>query len=402
MIVAMKSKNNNGGKKVRKHRGIHQIGGKAGKLKKGYKYSGKKLKSGKAEIIKVQVGGPIKRDNNNERLRKQLKDSLYIISPKDRYNEWKKIIPLYEYQVTNYFKDKKNSKFSKQEIKEKIEYMETNQPKMIKYEKKNNIVRDSVEMLKLYTMGQLKQEISEMTAKVYKIEEFITEVAIRIRFAKLNDEKLGKTPTLLAEAKVAKEEKYARLRIFINRKRVLEEQEKENDQQMERAFQQSNPQVITKKNKKTKKNKVSEMIVSEMIGGVTDELPQNMPRSLEKMIDAKKLKNEIVSMKEAYKNSTSTNQRADASQTIWFELLLSSGIPISDVIFLKANTLSEDKFDALINIYSSEPIKNYELKSLLKINKKMKQTIENPVNPNFVPGRELTLEERFERLRAGL
>ena len=276
--------------------------------------------------------------------------------------------------------------------------METNKPKMLKYER-NYYTKDSAEMINLYTKEQLEQEISEMTEKVFKIENFITEVAIRIRFAKLNDEKLGKTPTLLAEAKVAKEEKYARLRIFINRKRVLEEQEKENDQQMERAFQQSNPQVITKKNKKTKKNKVSEMI-----GGVTDELPQNMPRSLEKMIDAKKLKNEIVSMKEAYKNSASTNQRADASQTIWFELLLSSGIPISDVIFLKANTLSEDKFDALINIYSSEPIKNYQLKALLKINKKMKQIIENPneLTSNFVPGRELTLEERFERLMAGL
>ena len=42
----IKTKTNNIGKKVRKHRGIHQIGGKAGKLKKGYKYSGKKLKNG--------------------------------------------------------------------------------------------------------------------------------------------------------------------------------------------------------------------------------------------------------------------------------------------------------------------------------------------------------------------
>ena len=43
-----------GGKKVRKHKGIHQTGGKAGKLKKGYKYSGKKFKNGKAEIIKCK------------------------------------------------------------------------------------------------------------------------------------------------------------------------------------------------------------------------------------------------------------------------------------------------------------------------------------------------------------
>lgn len=41
-------------KSIRKHKGIHQIGGKAGKLKKGYKYSGKTLKNGKPQIIKVK------------------------------------------------------------------------------------------------------------------------------------------------------------------------------------------------------------------------------------------------------------------------------------------------------------------------------------------------------------
>lgn len=41
-------------KSIRKHRGIHQTGGKAGKLKKGYKYSGKTLQNGKPQIIKVK------------------------------------------------------------------------------------------------------------------------------------------------------------------------------------------------------------------------------------------------------------------------------------------------------------------------------------------------------------
>ena len=40
-------------KKIRKHKGIIQTGGNAGKLKKGYKYSGKILKSGKPQIIKI-------------------------------------------------------------------------------------------------------------------------------------------------------------------------------------------------------------------------------------------------------------------------------------------------------------------------------------------------------------
>ena len=41
------------GKKIRKHKGIIQIGGNKGRLKKGYRYSGKKLKSGLPQIIKV-------------------------------------------------------------------------------------------------------------------------------------------------------------------------------------------------------------------------------------------------------------------------------------------------------------------------------------------------------------
>ena len=41
-------------KKVRKHQGINQTGGNKGRLKKGYKYSGKKLKSGLPQIIKCK------------------------------------------------------------------------------------------------------------------------------------------------------------------------------------------------------------------------------------------------------------------------------------------------------------------------------------------------------------
>ena len=50
---------------VRKHKGIQQTGGNKGQLKKGYRYSGKKLKSGIPEIIKItneisRTGGRIK------------------------------------------------------------------------------------------------------------------------------------------------------------------------------------------------------------------------------------------------------------------------------------------------------------------------------------------------------
>jgi len=41
-------------KKVRKHRGIVQTGGSKGKLKKGYRFSGKRLKNGLPEIVKAK------------------------------------------------------------------------------------------------------------------------------------------------------------------------------------------------------------------------------------------------------------------------------------------------------------------------------------------------------------
>jgi hypothetical protein len=41
-------------KKVRKHKGIIQTGGNTGRLRKGYRYSGKKLKSGLPQIIKCK------------------------------------------------------------------------------------------------------------------------------------------------------------------------------------------------------------------------------------------------------------------------------------------------------------------------------------------------------------
>ena len=58
--VAIFVRTQNGGKrskklkKIRKHKGIIQTGGNAGRLKKGYKYSGKRLKNGMPEILKVK------------------------------------------------------------------------------------------------------------------------------------------------------------------------------------------------------------------------------------------------------------------------------------------------------------------------------------------------------------
>jgi hypothetical protein len=53
-IQSISQKGGGKSKKVRKHIGIHQTGGKTGKLKKGYKYSGKKLKNGLPQIVKAK------------------------------------------------------------------------------------------------------------------------------------------------------------------------------------------------------------------------------------------------------------------------------------------------------------------------------------------------------------
>ena len=52
--MKMKDGGSNETKKPRKHQAIHQSGGNKGRLKKGYRYSGKKLKSGLLQIIKCK------------------------------------------------------------------------------------------------------------------------------------------------------------------------------------------------------------------------------------------------------------------------------------------------------------------------------------------------------------
>jgi hypothetical protein len=55
VIAALNERKSSGGKrKVRKHRGIIQTGGNTGRLRKGYKYTGRRLKNGKAEIVRVK------------------------------------------------------------------------------------------------------------------------------------------------------------------------------------------------------------------------------------------------------------------------------------------------------------------------------------------------------------
>ncbi len=50
-IEVRKKENNN----IRNHKGIIQSGGNKGRLKKGYKYSGKRLKNGLPQILKVKI-----------------------------------------------------------------------------------------------------------------------------------------------------------------------------------------------------------------------------------------------------------------------------------------------------------------------------------------------------------
>jgi len=52
VIIAIGGVSGKKTKKIRKHRGINQTGGNKGKLKKGYRFSGKKLKNGLPKIVK--------------------------------------------------------------------------------------------------------------------------------------------------------------------------------------------------------------------------------------------------------------------------------------------------------------------------------------------------------------
>ena len=71
---------------VRKHRGINQFGGKIGKLKKGYKYSGKTLKNGKPEIIKIKKRKVIKKVQKGGFLVKVTEEDFYNYL-KDKFSD---------------------------------------------------------------------------------------------------------------------------------------------------------------------------------------------------------------------------------------------------------------------------------------------------------------------------
>ncbi len=102
-------------KKTRKHQGIIQSGGNKGKLKKGYKYSGKKLKSGLPQILKVtkkknksQRGGfkaAWQQEKYNDDFTKMLKKTF---GPPYRIGGWEKqrVAPRYSntivYKHPNY------------------------------------------------------------------------------------------------------------------------------------------------------------------------------------------------------------------------------------------------------------------------------------------------------------
>jgi len=231
-------------KKTRKHKGIHQTGGNKGKLKKGFKYSGKRLKSGLPQII--QVGGMKK-----NKYRQQLEDTIFTITPEDHYNEWKRLIPSYKYQLAN-FRDK----YTEEEIAEREKYISDNLTNLIQYEKKHHIVNDSVEMLKKKNKNKLKKEIKKMLRPVEEIKnkikeasDLITDTELKIQFNKvsnINSEKKLNS-RILKEAKQFREKKkkkleplYDRLRIFSNRLRELELE----------LETQLNQQIIPKKKKR--------------------------------------------------------------------------------------------------------------------------------------------------------
>jgi hypothetical protein len=91
---------------VRKHKGIIQKGGNKGKLKKGYKYIGKKLKNGLPKIIKVQ------KEQKGGRKKSKSKKSKRKCRHFSGYGErWKQQHP-YSGEVGQETKDESGSKIS--------------------------------------------------------------------------------------------------------------------------------------------------------------------------------------------------------------------------------------------------------------------------------------------------
>ena len=84
-----KKKNIKSTKKVRKHQGIYQIGPKKGQLKLGYKYSGKKTKSGLKIIIKVNNYKNKHKSKNKHKCKKGGDGKWYNYLEKNIPREWK-------------------------------------------------------------------------------------------------------------------------------------------------------------------------------------------------------------------------------------------------------------------------------------------------------------------------
>jgi len=83
--------------KIRKHIGINQ---KTGKLKKGYRYSGRRLKNGSAEIVRVLVGGG-KASTKKKGKRKKYIDGEILTGIK---NYEQAILENRRFDIQNYFK----------------------------------------------------------------------------------------------------------------------------------------------------------------------------------------------------------------------------------------------------------------------------------------------------------
>ena len=129
---------------VRKHQGIIQTGGNAGRLRKGYKYSGKKLKSGLSQIIKV----------------KKSKTRKNITKKRGGSKEFEKIIKLFAKSstITKELSGLKGQNFTYdmlEQCNEMWSHIEDLQDKFlnIKYKGKNN--EKYIELLKKNRIGKL-------------------------------------------------------------------------------------------------------------------------------------------------------------------------------------------------------------------------------------------------------
>ena len=140
-------------KKIRKHRGIRQTGGNKGKLKKGYKYSGKRFKNGKAEIVQV---GSMRGLKIRSVFGMRSKEAIALSGVEEEREKIRQ--ELHELME----KEKKHEKTTTQDVKDKARELNKNIPYKQRLEKAKDIIGKEIKK----SIENKQEELKKNAVKV--------------------------------------------------------------------------------------------------------------------------------------------------------------------------------------------------------------------------------------------